>query len=387
MAYTEGSKMVKANADFVQFTYKKGWMAAGATEEHAEMVARAVSLNDRLGKHYQGMGVIEVLFHNKNVGVLDVKAEPEIVNEGPTWTVFEGNKTSGYYVLTEMMKKSIEKAKEYGVAVAFGGNHNDAGGFFAYTSMATENDMFAIATNNTIPLVAPYGGMENLLGCPPFDAACPAGDELPLVTSVKFGEVYDADIADCGTQKKKLKGKWLVDPNTGELTDEVEPYWQPIEGLGRISDCSAASVFEHPRTYALNIFSEVINSIINPIGKLGTELPHLKEWRTKEAKLPNVGGSFVLVIDPSKFGDIKNVKEKADRLTQQIKANKKRPMVNEVRMPSEPGLKKIYGKNSENSASIDVEILEEHWNAYYTMLERDYNLSLEELKKEWENRE
>ena len=48
-------------------------------------------------------------------------------------------------------------------------------------------------------------------------------------------------------------------------------------------------------------------------------------------------------------------------------------------MPSEPGLKRIY---KEDSPTVDI--LEEHWKAYFAMLEKDYGLSLEQLRKDWE---
>jgi LDH2 family malate/lactate/ureidoglycolate dehydrogenase len=325
------------------------------------------------------MGVIEAIFITIRGGVCDMKAEPEIVEEGPTWTAYDGNRSTGYYTLTKMTRTAIEKAREHAIAISFGANHNDAGCFFAYTSMALEQDMFAMASNNSLRLIAPYGGMENIMACPPWDAVCPRGQELPLVTSVKFGEVYDADITDCALQGKKLNGNWLVDPDTGELTNDPAPYFEPIEGLGRVSDCRAASVFEHPRTYALNIMAEMMTSIINPLGVLSPELPYPPSAYLDNPDGPSVGGSFVIVIDPSHFGPVDKVKEKADSFVQTIKNAKKRPLVEEIFIPDEWGLKKIY-----KEINPEVELLEDHWNAFFERIEEDYGLKLDELKADWE---
>ena len=54
--------------------------------------------------------------------------------------------------------------------------------------------MFVMSSNNSLPLASPYGGMDFAMSVPPFDAACPSGEELPLVVSTKLCEGYDADI-------------------------------------------------------------------------------------------------------------------------------------------------------------------------------------------------
>ena len=59
---TQGeSKRLKMNADFLEYCYKRFWQQLGASEEHARIVARNISLGDRQGKLYQGMGVIEAV--------------------------------------------------------------------------------------------------------------------------------------------------------------------------------------------------------------------------------------------------------------------------------------------------------------------------------------
>ena len=65
---------------------------------------------------------------------------PAVVDEGPTWVTVDGNHSSGYYTLNIMADKAIEKAREYGIAIAFGGNHNDAGSFARYVFKAFEQD-------------------------------------------------------------------------------------------------------------------------------------------------------------------------------------------------------------------------------------------------------
>ena len=56
-----------------------------------------------------------------------------------------------------MADLAIEKlAREHGIGLVFGGNHNDAGSFARYVYKAFEQDMMAMSSrqNNTVPLAA-----------------------------------------------------------------------------------------------------------------------------------------------------------------------------------------------------------------------------------------
>ncbi|MBT5007346.1 MAG: malate/L-lactate dehydrogenase subfamily protein, partial [Halieaceae bacterium] len=240
------------NPEFLHFSLSQVAQAAGMSEEHAGYIADAIVFAHRQGKLNQGLGVYEAIDLVLEIGVLDPLAVPEMVDEGPAFAVFDGKGSSGYYTLTLMAKAAIEKAREYGIAIAFGGNHNDGGSFASYVYMAYEQGMVGIASNNTVPLAAPFGAMENMLSCPPFDAIIPSGKEPPIWASLKFAEWYDADISEAVLQDKPMKGKWLIDPESGELTDNAKPYAKPIPGYGRVWDATCAGQIETPRTYALN---------------------------------------------------------------------------------------------------------------------------------------
>ena len=99
--------------DFLQFVYKQLWLAAGANDEHAEAVARAVSIGDRMGKLTQGMGVLDAIFITLETGDLDIHAVPECIAEGPSWVLFDGKQSSGYWTLTRAVSSAIAKAKEH----------------------------------------------------------------------------------------------------------------------------------------------------------------------------------------------------------------------------------------------------------------------------------
>jgi LDH2 family malate/lactate/ureidoglycolate dehydrogenase len=352
-------------------------MAAGLSVEHAGYIAEAIVFAHRQGKLNQGLGVYECIDLVLEMGAMDPAATPELVQEGPAFAVYDGHRSSGYYTLNLMAQKAIEMAREMGIAIVFGGNHNDAGSFARYVHLAYEQDMMAIASNNSVPLAAPLGGMQNVLSCPPFDAIVPSGDEPPIWVSLKFAEWYDADIAEAVLQDKPMKGKWLIDPETGDLSDDPKPYAKPIPGYGRLWDASCAGQLETPRTYALNMWNEAMTAIINPLGVPSSEMPTIEDFAAG-ATTPSVGGSYYLCINPARFGSIDAVKERSDKYINKVKNVQPRPG-QRVRIPGESG----YRSLTENETT--VEVLENHWVPFFENIAGKYGLSEASLRADFES--
>ena len=117
----------KESVRFLEFSIARVAMAAGASEVHADYIAEAICFAHLQGKLNQGLGVYEVLDLSIKSGILDMASTPEIVDENDAWAVVDGRRSSGYYTLNVMADIAIEKAKRSGIALVFGGNHNDAG--------------------------------------------------------------------------------------------------------------------------------------------------------------------------------------------------------------------------------------------------------------------
>lgn len=368
----------KENIHFLEYALKRVCMAQGYSEEHAFYVADAIGFAHRQGKLNQGLGVFEVLDIGFERGTLDVTATPECTTEGPSWAVFDGKLSSGYYALNLMAKKAIELARESGISIVFGGNHGDAGSFARYAYLAHEEDMVGITSNNTVPLAAPFGGMENLLSCPPFDAIIPSGKEPPIWASLKFAEFYDADISEAVIHNKPMQGKWLIDPETGELSDDANRYARPIEGYGRVWDYACAGQIETPRSYALNLWNEGLSAIINPMGVPSTELPTIEESLAAPRKTPSVGGSYYMCINPAVFGSIDAVKDRSDRFIKRVRESKPRPG-HRIRIPGETGYQSL--KNDEEM----VDVLTNHWDPFFVNIAGKHGLTEEQMRQDFDD--
>ena len=366
------------NADFLHYCLKRTWMAEGASEEHGDAVADALMVGIRQGKLNQGLGVYEAIDLTHKMGGLDIKAEPTIVSEGPTWAAIDGKRSSGYYTMTKVARTAIAKAKEHGISIVFGFNHNDAGSFGSYTWLAYEEDCVAQTSNNSVPMCSPLGGMGNTIAVPPLDAIGPGGEKPPVWMSTKLCEWYDADTAQAVLQGTKVKYNSVIDPETGERGDDLAPYARPVEGYGRVYDQSCFQALHEPRVYMLNLWNELLTAIINPGGIITPEVPTLTDFVNGTAEGTSVGGSYYICIDPSKFGPIEDVKAKSDRFADAIENTKPLPDSRGCRMPGAGGWKSL------KSNAEEVKVLASHWEPFFKTQAGRHGWTEESLRADWE---
>lgn len=369
--------MRQEEPDFLEYCYRRIWVAMGASEEHADVMARCISYGDRYGKLTQGMGVFEVSTMLASTGTMDMKARPQLVESGKNWALWDGCGSSGQWAFTMATEKAIEQAREHAMAIAMVRDFNDAGAFGVYIQQAVEAGMMAMATNNSLPLVSPWGGMENVLSGAPFAAGVPGGEHPPIVSDVSMIDAHDGDISEAYYQNRPLRrGAVLVDPETGELTDDPAPFIKPMDEYGRVTDCLAPTVFNEPRTYALNVFTEMLSSFIVPGARLSPEIlgpPSI--WLERQDVALTAGGS-VIVIDPSHWMDMGELRDKVDRFAGAAKGAKRRPGVDEIFLPGERGARAA-------KAGGPVAILPAHWESFGKIAERE-GLSLDALRKDWQ---
>lgn len=367
---------ISENPDFLEFCYHRVLRELGFAEEHAAIVARCVSDGDRNGKLTQGLGVFEIPVLLARTGTMDVEATPEIVDEGPTWVVVDAKRSSGQWAVTMVMEAAIEKARNSAIAIGFARDFNDAGAFGTYVRMAAAQNMFAIATNNSLPLVSPWGGMQNVLSGAPFAAAAPGGERPPIVSDIQAVEVHDGDLSEAYFQGNKLKGRFLVDPDSGELTDDPAPYFKRMVDYGRISDCTAPTVFGSPRMYAFNLFTEMLATLINPGARSSPDTPGPPSYWLEPRDEALTGGACVIVVDPSHWMPADEPGEKSDRLVEQVKSAKRRPGVDEIFLPGERGWNTMQRGGP-------VEIIPAHWESFQQIAE-SLNLSITALRGDFE---
>jgi L-2-hydroxycarboxylate dehydrogenase (NAD+) len=104
----------------------------------------------------------------------------DMVREGPTTAVVDGNNGMGMVVAKRSMDLCIEKAKELGMGMVAVRNSTHFGIAGYYSEMAAKRGLIGIAGTNARPSIAPTFSVEPMLGTNPLTFAFPTDEEFPF---------------------------------------------------------------------------------------------------------------------------------------------------------------------------------------------------------------
>ena len=369
-----GERFMKVeSANYLRAVYKAICLGWGAPEHQAEAFADAILTGDLYGHAAQGMAITHLASVMVNDNQVNLTAEPTIEVEGPSFVALNANRCLGQYAMTRAMDMAIEKARDKAVGIAWIHNWHDIGCASAYTKRALDQSMVAMLSVNTVPLTAPYGGREMLMSAAPLSFVCPAGEHTSILADMALCEIYDFQMVEAARSGTRLDKKYLVDPDTGELTDDPAPYILYPEA--RSCGCTAATVFTGPKLYLVNILFEILTGMLTP----GGFASHLNEYPTQDylgkgKKIKRGGGGFLMAIDPSRLMAIETFKARVNEWIHTIKSSKLQAGVTEIFLPGERAQQKEQRYLREG-----VPVKEELWQ-YVVDIAEDTGVDLEALR-------
>eukprot|EP01097_Dermamoeba_algensis_P002570 TRINITY_DN2023_c0_g1_i4.p1 TRINITY_DN2023_c0_g1~~TRINITY_DN2023_c0_g1_i4.p1 ORF type:complete len:215 (+),score=46.95 TRINITY_DN2023_c0_g1_i4:59-703(+) len=162
---------------------------AGASPDHAKIVADILVAADLRGVHSHGVNRLEMYVGELLHGEVNGKVTPTIINETDSIACINGNNGLGMVVGKFCMELAIKKAKSQGVGwvVARGSNHYGIAGYYAM--MASEQNMMGLSFTNTSPLVNPTRSAKPALGTNPISLAAPTTSSDPFVLDMATSAV------------------------------------------------------------------------------------------------------------------------------------------------------------------------------------------------------
>lgn len=332
--------MRRESADYLRKVYKtviEGW---GSPEHQAEAFADAILAGDLLGKDMQGMGIAMIIHLMMQHNQVDMKAEPTVEQDQNNYLVINGNRGLGQYVMTRSMEMVIEKAKQHTFGIALVHNWHDIGCASAYTRMALEHDCIGVLTVNSVTQTAPWGGRELKMSAPPFSYACPAGEAMPIIGDASMSGVYETYLSKAVLEGRKLDSKCVVDPVTGELTDDPAPYIEHPEH--RAAPLLAAPAFPNVKLYVMNVFLEIMTGLLTPGGYTSPQMeyPSMHVLNDNpDIQVKRGGGAFLMAINIADLMPVEAFKSKVDEWVSTIKDGKLQKGFDEITIPGEHALR------------------------------------------------
>jgi LDH2 family malate/lactate/ureidoglycolate dehydrogenase len=283
----------------------------------AALLAETLVVADLRGVHSHGtLRVPDYVKKLLSEGV-NPRGGPQIVSERAGALVVDGGNSIGQIGSAFAMRAAIAKAKKTAVAVAAVRGSNHCGAMAYYAMMALPEEMIGIATTNALPTMAPWGGVDKVLGINPVGIAIPAAEEPPIVFDAAFSASSHGKIRVYHQKGYPIPEGWAFDAAGRPTTDTgaaLEGLLQPIGGY---------------KGTGLAIIMGILSTFLAG-ASFGTELGNMAD-----GPKPGADGHFFLALNVGAFVEPAIFKRRVDALVREIRTSRPAPGVDRVYAPGE----------------------------------------------------
>ncbi|MFZ4453731.1 Ldh family oxidoreductase [Salibacterium aidingense] len=334
------------------------FLAVGLDKEQASIIANHLVLADLRGMDSHGVSRVETYVKRFENGLINKKLDAKTECETVSSMLINGMNGSGIVLATKGIEAAVRKAKDTGVAIVGINNSEHCGMLGAYTMYAAENDCIALATTNSPPNMAPWGGRERFFGTNPFSYGIPTGEEKNIVFDMATSVVARGKIILAQKNNQQIPIGWAISKEGKPTTDPNEA----MEGL--VLPVGGA------KGYGITFLVETLSSLLTG----ATFGPHLPDYYKDAAPL-DVGQCFV-VFRADLFQSLKQFKDRIDQMVSEIKEVPLMEGVSRIYLPGEIEMEKTKDRLSKGipiSQGIVNELLEigRHYKVSNTLMKKE----------------
>lgn len=291
--------------------------ALGVTPEDAAKTIDVLVDADQRG--IESHGLVRLKLYVEHIVRGSIKPQSSItVTENGATALVDGDNGLGQVVTMEAMDTVMKLAKQYGIGCVAVHNSNHFGPAGYYTRKMAEAGYIGFITSMAGPSVAPFGGLDKLLGTNPFSIAFPAQNQI-----------FCADMATSAAAKGKIriygmKGQpiplgWALDKEGKDTTD-------PDVGVNGILLPMAGH-----KGYCIAMAVDALSSLLSG-ALLSYESSAISNL---DITKPANTGHFLAAVDISRFLPLEQFKERAQVWFDKLKASTPRNNAT-IMIPGEP---------------------------------------------------
>ena len=280
----------------------------GVTEDDARIAAEILVSADQRGVDSHGMIRLDTYYGSRlRAGLIDPKAPLKVLRETLTSVAYDAGTGLGQVAGYNAMMRTIEKARDVGLAMATVRNSNHYGIAGYYAMMALPEDMIGISFTNSQPLVAPTYGSKAILGTNPIAVAAPAGHNRPYVLDMATSIVPIGRITVYQKAGKPIPEGWGIN-HEGQVTTD------PNEVLmgGALMALGGTDIMRGYKGYGLSLLVDIFSGVLSG-ASTGKHVGHSGE------NMPADVGHFFAAIRIDAFRPVEEFKQDMDALLDELK--------------------------------------------------------------------
>ena len=257
---------------------------AGVDAAEAACMAAVFVWTDMIGRHLHGINRLPALIKRLKLGLISSPCQPMLAHPASTLAVIEGKNGFGQYLGHLAMTEAIAMARTNGVGVVGvrGSNHFGAGAY--YVNLAASNNQIGIAVSNSVPKVAPFGGVHAVLGTNPFAFGAPAREGHAILADFSTSAIPGSKVLEAIAGNKNLPEGLVVDANGKSIVDPQQ--------MGR----GAILPFGGAKGFCVGLMVEILSGVLT-----GAGISHGVDSMYEDFSRPSNSGHFFIALDITHF--------------------------------------------------------------------------------------
>jgi L-2-hydroxycarboxylate dehydrogenase (NAD+) len=356
-------EIVYIEAQTLENFMKDVFIGLGVPSNDAKIIAEVLITSDLRGIESHGIQRCKMYYDRIKQGIYEPKTKIEIIKDGPTTALWDGNCGMGHVIGYQAMKTAIEKAKKFGLGAIAVRNSTHFGIAGFYSLMAIKEGMVGLAVTNARPSIPPTFGVEPMLGTNPLTIGAPTDEEFPFLIDCATSIIQRGKVEVYGRINKSLpentvindKGDTITDPNKileGMLQRKAALL--PLGGKGE----DTAGYKGYGYATVVELLSAALQEGIYLRDTLGTE-----ENGQKRLKV----GHFFLAINIDSFIELNSFKKTAGNIMRGLRSSKKDPSAEKIYTAGEKEYlaekeRKRMGIPLNESLQSDIRVMQKELN-------------------------
>lgn len=275
----------------------------GFTVEEANTIADHLIEAELVGQSMMGLMRLRLITRLASQG----RGEITTLGDGPTYVHIDGAGNPAQLSVTKALAIALEKAQASAIAMAGVINSSLSGMLASYLRPIAAEGFVGILLISSYGRVAPFGGVEPILGTNPFGFGFP-GPSGPIIVDLATSQVSNGTVELAAVRGEPIPEGSALDEEGNLTTDPAEAMAGALLPMGGHKGYSLG--------FALQVLGLMVGGDPVPRG-LGNQ------------------GILALVIDPSVFGPSDELAVRMAALVARIKGSVTAPGVDEILIPGE----------------------------------------------------
>ncbi len=188
-------------------------------KDDAKIIADVLITSDLRGIDSHGIQRCKMYYDRIKEGIYEVKTKIDIIKDGLTTALWDGNCGMGHVIAYKAMQEAIKKAKKYGLGAVAVRNSTHFGIAGFYSLMAIREGMIGLTVTNARPSIPPTFGVEPMLGTNPLTIGAPTDEKFPFLLDAATSIIQRGKVEVYDRIDKPLPKNTVIDENGEFIID------------------------------------------------------------------------------------------------------------------------------------------------------------------------